>query len=258
MSYYQEGPVAGRWLELRGLVLSVPAAVARCRRRLAAPCLGRCMVIQWKGRQISTRRAFHWRGFTVIRPRNFPETRPSLLAGMNGSRAESAWRDFFDRYAPAVFRVARLRGLGPEDADDIVQQVMLAVANHIGRFEYDRDRGHFRQWVRRITDNKIRDWRKGRRPPGVAELSDWADTDLPIEEIWERQWRLQDIDQCLSEIAGEFAPHRVKAFRLYVMEGLSAEETADQTGMTIGHVYVTRTQILKRIRQRMGVLEERH
>jgi RNA polymerase sigma-70 factor (ECF subfamily) len=173
---------------------------------------------------------------------------------MRGGEAESAWRDFFDRYAPAVYRVALLRGLSPEDADDIVQQVMLAVSNHIGRFEYDRDRGHFRQWVRRITDNKIRDWRK-RRVPGAAHLLDYADTGPSAEEIWERQWRLQDIDQCLDEIAGELASHRVEAFRLYVIEGLSAAETAEQVGMTIGHVYVTRTQILKKIRRRMRALE---
>lgn len=191
----------------------------------------------------------------MIQPRNFPETRPSLLATLRDGTQESAWREFFDRYAPAVFRVARLRGMGADDADDIVQQVMLAVSSHIGRFEYDRDRGHFRQWVRRITDNKIRDLRRQPRLPGDAGLDDCRDRAPAVEETWEHQWRLQDIQYCLDEIGRGLSKRRIEAFRLYVLQGLTAEETAAQVGMTIGHVYVTRTQIIQKIRKRMRTLQ---
>ena len=190
----------------------------------------------------------------MISPRNFPETRPSLLRSLRGGTQESAWREFFERYAPAVFRVARLRGMDADDADDIVQQVMLAVASHIDRFKYDRDRGHFRQWVRRITDNKVRDVRRQPRLPGDAGLDDCIETGAQADEIWEHQWRLQDIQYCLDEMDSSLATHRLEAFRLYVMEGLTARETAARVGMTIGHVYVTRTQIIRKIRKRMRTL----
>jgi len=59
-------------------------------------------------------------------PMGFPETRPSLLARLGDkSLGPSAWRQFFDAYAPAVYRVARARGFSEPDADDLVQQVMM-------------------------------------------------------------------------------------------------------------------------------------
>lgn len=222
--------------------------------------IGGMSVIYWGKSKRLTNSQIYRRSYRMIVPRNFPETRPSLLATLRGDTQESAWREFFDRYAPAVFRVARLRGMSADDADDIVQQVMLAVAGHIGHFEYDRNRGHFRQWVRRITDNKIRDLRRRPGLPGGL-LGDAGldgcciDRGAAAEEAWEHQWRLQDIHFCLDEVSRDLAPHRIEAFRLYVLEDMTAEETAARVGMTIGHVYVTRTLIIKKIRARMRTLE---
>lgn len=195
----------------------------------------------------------------MLQPRDFPETRPSLLAALRpGASGPSGWREFFDCYAPAVFRVARRQGLGHHDAEDIVQQVMIAIAGHMDHFEYDRDRGRFRRWVRTIANNKIRD-RFRRRAAGVRlealPLPEECAADGPgLEELWEQEWRVQEILRCLDEIAADFAPRRVEAFRLYVLEGLSAEEAARRTGLSRGHVYVTRAEILARIRERIQTL----
>ena len=194
----------------------------------------------------------------MLCPREFPETRASLLASLRDAPGQSDWREFFERYAPAVFRVARLRGIDKHDADDIVQQVMMAIARHIDGFDYDRDRGSFRQWVRRIAENKIRDHRRKPRLEGAAawgELEQWPDDSPSLETQWEQQWHLQDILFCLDEVADNIAPRRVEAFRLYVMEGLPASEVASRLKMTVGHVYVTRTQIINRVRLRMNRLE---
>ena len=193
----------------------------------------------------------------MLKAQGFPETRPSMLATMRDGPQQSAWREFFDRYAPAVYGVACLRGLHKHDADDIVQQVMIAIVHHISDFDYDRDRGHFRDWVRKITENKVRDHcRKSPTTTGVpAEQLTGEQVDL--DEAWRQQWLLQDIEYCLEEAAEHFTPRRVEAFRLYVMDELPASEVATKLGMTVGHVYVTRTQILNRIRGRLRALAAR-
>ena len=194
----------------------------------------------------------------MLRPREFPETRVSLLASLRDDPGQSDWREFFERYAPAVYRVARLRGIDKHDSDDIVQQVMMAIARHIDGFDYDRDRGSFRQWVRKIAENKIRDHRRSPRldaTPMGGDWEQWADERPSVETQWEQQWHLQDILFCLDEVADNIAPRRVEAFRLYVMEGLPASEVASRLKMTVGHVYVTRTQIINRVRRRMSRLE---
>src|SRR5260221_27957 len=141
--------------------------------------------------------------------------------------------------------------MSTHDADDIVQQAMMMIASQIERFNYDKNRGHFRQWVRSITENKIIDhFRKVRPTTGGISVQS-ADEAMNSDAIWDEQWKLQDLLLCLDEVAADFAPRRVEAFRLYVMDGLSAAEVAKRLEMSIGHVYVTRTQIINRVRQRM-------
>lgn len=196
----------------------------------------------------------------MLKPREFPETRPSLLQALRGDQPrESAWRDFFERYAPAIYRVARLRGLDEADADDIVQQVMITLTEHLTEFRYDRDRGQFRHWVRKIVENRIVDLRRKRQLPGDTGLDEHTDDGPGPDEVWEREWRMQDILYCLDEVAKDLSLRRVEAFWLYVVEGVPAAEVAERLDMTIGHVYVTRTQVLNRIRARMdqlGLVEE--
>ena len=54
----------------------------------------------------------------MLQSRDFPETQPSLLRSLReGGPKQSAWREFFECYAPAVFRVARHQGLDRHDAE---------------------------------------------------------------------------------------------------------------------------------------------
>jgi RNA polymerase sigma-70 factor (ECF subfamily) len=193
----------------------------------------------------------------MLESRDFPETRPSLLAELGKEGAgQSAWREFFERYAPAVFRVARMHRLDRHDADDIVQQVMVQVAGHIADFEYDRDRGRFRNWVRRIAEHKIMDFMRRRSLPVEldARPDQTPDDRADREAAWEEAWAHQDLEWCLDQVALDLAPRRMEAFRLYVLEGVSAAETAQRMDMTVGHVYVIRAQVINKLRKVMARL----
>ncbi len=147
--------------------------------------------------------------------RHFPETRASLLCLLRdgqGSATQPAWREFFECYAPAVYRVARRRGLGTSDADDIVQQAMVAIATHIKDFRYEQDRGKFRQWVKTITGNKIHDlFRQRRAMAGSVEIEhhdvqSCTDRGPDVADLWETEWRVQDMLHCLDQVRREIAP----------------------------------------------------
>ena len=197
----------------------------------------------------------------MLTPGPFPQTSPTLLAtlrdGGQPNGQNIGWQEFFARYAPAVFRAARLRGLDADDADDIVQQVMTAICVHISEFSYDRDRGQFRQWVRRIADNMIINLHRRRRPQACdPELLDARAGEAPTaDELWAQQWRLQDLHYCLEQLAADVSPRQMEAFRQYVVEGRPAQETATAVGMTVGSVYVTRNHLLNMLRKRVEELE---
>lgn len=194
----------------------------------------------------------------MLQPRNFPETRPSMVAALGtDGPIPSAWRQFFDHYAPAVYRIALRHGLADADADDIVQQTMVLVARHISKFEYDKDRGYFRNWVRRIAENKIAEFfRRRRNVVTLPDCNQMADDRPGPEEAWEREWHMQDMLWCLEQVAADCAPRRIQAFRMYALEGVSANETARRLEMTVSNVYVTRHLVLNMIRERMRKLND--
>jgi len=191
------------------------------------------------------------RGIPVIRSSKFPETRASLLDTLsNGPKGQQAWRDFFERYSPAIYRVSRMRGLAHHDADDIVQQTMIAISSHIGEFQYDRDRGKFRNWVQTIAENKMKAmWRKRSMPiANSGRLRAEPDGAPTTDELWEQEWRIQDLLWCLDQVAKDVSPRKMEAFKKYALEGKPAQQVAQEMDMTTGNVYVTRHVILNRVR----------
>src|SRR5687768_14709327 len=89
---------------------------------------------------------------------SFPDTRASLLArvraaGSGGTRDDGAWREFVALYGPAVYRLARHRGLQHADAEDLTQVVFTAVHRAIDGWEADPARGRFRSWLATVVRN---------------------------------------------------------------------------------------------------------
>jgi len=197
-------------------------------------------------------RAVWGRTAKMLRPQEFPVTRASLIASIRDGVGASTWQDFFRHYAPAVFRVALQRGMRRDEADDIVQQVMITVVRRIGAFDYDRDRGQFRSWVRTIADNKILEHRRKFARDARTALA--AAAEQPVEtddETWQREWRSQDLMHCMEELMADVPLRHLEAFRMYVVERRPVEEVARRMDLSVGNVYVIRTRIIKRLRQRM-------
>lgn len=195
----------------------------------------------------------------MMRGQNFPETRPSLLASLGDDGAsQPGWREFFRCYAPAVYRVARQRGLGDADADDIVQQVMCQVSKHIGRFDYLDGRHRFRNWIRTIAEHKIVDLFRKRRST-LQVVDDIAECDAVArtqgQNEWNEQWRLMDLAYCIEQLAKDISPRRMQAFRMYSLEGRPVSEVCEALGMSVNSVYVTRCQVLNLIKERLESLD---
>ena len=58
----------------------------------------------------------------------FPETRVSLILRLAKPTDVQAWQEFLDVYVPALYSMARRRGLQPADAEDVAQETLFAVA----------------------------------------------------------------------------------------------------------------------------------
>src|SRR6187200_178322 len=98
------------------------------------------------------------------------KTRRTLLSRLRNLDDQESWRAFFDRYWELVYNVARQAGLAEPEAQDVVQETVIAVAKAMPDFCYDPMRGSFKQWLLRIVRRRIVDQlRRVYRQPVTAD-----------------------------------------------------------------------------------------
>src|SRR5436189_3527810 len=82
-------------------------------------------------------------------------TRKSLLSRLKNCDDQESWRDFFDTYGKLLYGLARKSGLSDAEAQDAVQETLMAVAKEMPDFKYDPARGSFKGWLLEITRRRI-------------------------------------------------------------------------------------------------------
>jgi len=159
-----------------------------------------------------------------------------------------SWQTFHDRYAPVVFRVAFAHGLAEPDARDTVQEVMLRFVKGIDQFEYDRDRGRFRNYLYTMTMNVIRShFAKLARSAQPVEAVDRPVVDNPWD-LWEHEWEANQLRQALDAVATELEPKTFQAFQLVALEEWPPDKVAAFLGVSRDAVYQAKSRVIKRLK----------
>src|ERR1043166_9740519 len=141
-------------------------------------------------------------------------TRQTLLRRMRDLEDQESWRTFFDRYWELLYNVARRSGLGEPEAQDVVQETVIAVAKAMPDFRYDPARVSFKHWLLRITGRRIMDHlrRTYRQPPRAdVELEALDEVDTPrglfsdpaaaqVEAAWEEEWERRILAEAVARV----------------------------------------------------------
>ncbi len=190
-----------------------------------------------------------------------PETRDSLLLRLADAADHEAWCQFTAIYRPLIYRVARRRGLQDADAQDLAQQVLLSVAGAIGRWQAKPKRAKFRTWLHTVARNAVIDHLRAARLD-VAEggtaaqlrLREEADGRVGEAEL-EREYQRELFRWAAREVRGEFSETTWLAFWLTAVEGLSIPAAADELEKTVGAVYIARSRVMQRLRDKVTEYE---
>ena len=122
-------------------------------------------------------------------------THPSILSGVR-IKDEYRCQDFCMIYEPLIRLHGRDCGIGEVDLDDLVQMVLLEFFLN-GKFHYQRDRGGFRNYLRRVIRAKAADLLRSRyRYRKIVSKAGLADDD----EEWLDDYF--DIEYCEMVLSG--------------------------------------------------------
>src|SRR5665213_3491177 len=116
-------------------------------------------------------------------PDEFIPTRKSLLSRLKHWDDDGSWRDFFNTYWKLIYAVAIKAGLTHTEAEDVVQETVLAVARSIGRFHYDPAVCSFKSWLMQVTRSKIANqFHKRQKHPSPPEPATETGRGTPLLE----------------------------------------------------------------------------
>jgi RNA polymerase sigma-70 factor (ECF subfamily) len=194
---------------------------------------------------------------------DFPETRDSLLVQVRSPANREAWEQFALAYRPVVYRLARRHGLQDSDAQDLAQQVLMAVASAIGSWEKSDESVRFRHWLRRVARNAIVN-ALSRRPHDRAAgsssvhelLLEHADPDPESDAQIELEYRRELYLRAARIVRSDVAPETWRVFELTVVENRNIVEAAVVLERPVGTIYAARSRIMRRLREAVSELEQ--
>jgi RNA polymerase sigma-70 factor (ECF subfamily) len=178
-------------------------------------------------------------------------TRHSLLERLKNWRDDSSWREFFENYWELLYSFSRKAGLSDAEAQEAVQETVIAVAKNIAGFKADPARGSFKAWLLRQARWRIADEFEKRKidsqhnarlsSPDAAKLES-----RPLEELqalWEHEWQNHVARVALERVKGQVSAKQFQMFDLHVLQGLSVAETARTLQTTVAAVYMAKSRI---------------
>jgi RNA polymerase sigma factor (sigma-70 family) len=195
-------------------------------------------------------------------------TRGSLLGRLKDWEDNESWRDFFDTYWRLIYNFAVRNGLNHEEAQEVVQETVVAVAKSIARFQYDPKVCAFKSWLLNVTRSKIANQfaRRARQPAAASgppddSSSTGAVNRIPDEqagqwdEAWDAEWQQNLMEAAINRVKRRVSSEQYQMFDLFVLKQWPASDVAKTLGVTIGHVYVAKHRISKLVRKEVEALE---
>jgi len=198
-------------------------------------------------------------------------TRKSLLGRLKRWDDQESWRDFFDTYWKLIYNFALKHGLTHSEAEEIVQETVLAVAKSIGSFEYEPAKCAFKTWLLTVTQSKLANHfaRQQRRPAlgsapihertrtdtGTPALERIADTQsADADAVWDADWEKNLMEAAIQRVKRRVSIEQFQMFDLFALKEWPAKDVAKTLHVSIAHVYVAKHRIAKLIRREVETL----
>ncbi len=194
-------------------------------------------------------------------------TRASLIRSLKNWDDQANWERFDRTYRRLIISFAVKRGLSEQEAQDVAQETLVAVAKDIQKFEYDPERSSFKNWLFTVTRHRIVDYCRGRpkesgqrnaeagdttRTSTVARMADPGGDAL--DSLWDEEWRRTVTEQATERLKSQVSTEHFQIFYLSVIKEQSSPKVAAALGVSVAKIYVVRHRLARVFKKTVAAL----
>jgi RNA polymerase sigma-70 factor (ECF subfamily) len=194
-------------------------------------------------------------------------TRQSLLSRLRDWDDHESWREFFDLYWKLLYQMACKRGLTEQEAQEVVQETVIALARTMPEFRYDPSRCSFKSWLRHLLEKKVADQFRKRARPGVAAGLPGEDTTEALDNlpdpsalspdvIWEEQWRQHLLESAIERIKAKVSARQFQIFHRLIVLNFPPAEVAATLNANRAQVYLAKHRVSALVKKEVRRLEK--
>lgn len=197
----------------------------------------------------------------------FIPTRSSLLSRLRDLDDNQTWRHFFETYWKLIYGVALKSGLRDIEAQEVVQDTVIAVSRNIGKFQYDRATCSFKTWLLTVTRSRISNQFRRRQKhaavldrPDAEPGTDWLEQ-LPDEQanglarLWDEEWERNLMDAAIDRVKKRVPAEQFQLFDFYVLRDWPADKVARTLGVATARVYLAKHRISRLVQVELKQIE---
>lgn len=198
----------------------------------------------------------------------FLPTRKSLLTRLKNWDDQEGWRQFFETYWRLIYSVAKKAGFNDAEAQDIVQDTIVAIAKKMRGFKYDPQIGSFKSWLLLNVRSRIAEHlRKRNRAVTLATTTPgdetWKDNieNLPdpaganVEACWDDEWEKNLFAAALERVKARTSAKQFLIFDLYALKNTPMRKITHSLGVNAAQVYMAKYRIARLLQGELKRLE---
>lgn len=194
-------------------------------------------------------------------------TRRSLLSRLKNWNDGDAWQTFFDTYWKLIYNAAIRAGLTEAEAQDVVQETVIAVSRKIPEFMYDPGKGSFKTWLLRQTTWRIAGQKRKRLPITTEKSSPRTSSRTTtlervpdpavsaLEASWDREWEKNLLDAAIRRVKAKVNAKHFQAFDLCVSKKWPPSKVAKDLRINPARVYMIKHRIGNLLKMELNELK---
>lgn len=190
-------------------------------------------------------------------------TRNTLIKRAKSQQDDAAWRELVDLYKPYIYVVIRSMEVPADDADDLLQQTLIAIWKSLPDYQYNPEQAKFRTWLNKVTRNQVLSHFRKKQShkhklekfvdQGHAQTDDSEQSDIH-EAMFSKEWELFLSNAAMRNIEQYFSANALAAFKLF-LEGKDSTQISQELEVNRDSVYKYISRIKAKLTEEIAHLK---